>query len=332
LFSAFVSPNKVTSLSNRSRAQIQADPIGAGLRRRIRSIVVAMHQIMVTIQGQRRTPDVGLIRRLLAEHPDWGRSRLSVALCELWDWRADNGQAQGYGLPQPVVALGAGGAIRLPPRQRPSPNGLPQPLPLWVPHASEPIACACKELTPLEITRVENASAADRLFRCLLNTHHYLGLRNTVGENMKYLVHSRDGRPLACLLFGAAAWKCGARDAWIGWQPSARERNLPKLANNTRFLVLPWVRVPHLASHLLARIARRIQGDWQAKYAHGLHCLETFVDTGRYRGVCYRAANWQPVGHTTGRSRNDRRHRLQRADEGGLSLSLEPGLPPPVVR
>jgi hypothetical protein len=270
-----------------------------------------MHQIMVTIQGERRAPDVGLIRRLLSEHPDWGRSRLSVALCELWDWRADNGRLKDMACRSLLLRLEQAGAIRLPPRQRPSPNGFRNRSLFWVPHCREPIACSLTELTPLEITRVENASAADRLFRCLLNAHHYLGLRNTVGENMKYLVHSRDGRPLACLLFGAAAWKCAARDAWIGWQPSARERNLPYLANNTRFLVLPWVRVPHLASHVLARIARRIQADWQAKYAHGLHCLETFVDVARHRGVCYRAANWQPVGHTTGRSRNDRQHRLR---------------------
>lgn len=209
-----------------------------------------------------------------------------------------------------LLRLEQAGAIRLPPRQRKSPNGYRNRAPLWVPHCSEPITCALKELSPLAITRVENASAADRLFRCLLNTYHYLGLRNTVGENMKYLVHSRDGRPVACLLFGAAAWTCGARDAWIGWERSARERNLPYLANNTRFLVLPWVSVAHLASHLLSRIARRIQADWQAKYAHSLHCLESFVDVARYRGVCYRAANWQLVGHSTGRSRNDRRHRL----------------------
>jgi hypothetical protein len=115
---------------------------------------------------------------------------------------------------------------------------------------------------------------------------------------------------LACLLFGAAAFKCGARDAWIGWPAPVRERNLPYVTNNSRFLVLPWVRVPHLASHLLARIARRIQADWIAKYGHSLYCLETFVDRSRYRGVCYRAANWQLVGQSTGRSRNDRYHRL----------------------
>jgi hypothetical protein len=265
---------------------------------------------MVTIQGQRRSPDLGLIERLLSEHPDWGRSRLSLALCELWDWRAANGQLEDMACRSLLLRLERAGQIQLPPRQRKSPNGYRNRSALWVPHGTEPIACTLHDLTPLQMTRVETASKQERLFRCLLATYHYLGLRNTVGENMKYLVHSRDGRPVACLLFGAAAWKCGARDAWIGWDGAARERNLPYVANNTRFLVLPWVSVSHLASHLLSRIARRIQADWLLKYGHTLYCLETFVDSSRYRGVCYRAANWQRVGDTTGRSRNDRQHRL----------------------
>ena len=131
-----------------------------------------MHQIMVTMQGRRCSPDVGLIRRLLSEHPDWGRSRLSVALCELWDWRADTGQLKDMACRSLLLRLEQTGAIRLPPRQRKSPNGYRNRSPLWVPHHSAPIACALKELTPLAITRVENASAADRLFRCLLNTYH----------------------------------------------------------------------------------------------------------------------------------------------------------------
>ena len=270
-----------------------------------------MHQIMVTIQGRRGSPDIGLIERLLSEHPDWGRSRLSVALCELWNWRAANGQLKDMACRSLLLRLERAGQISLPPRQRKSPNAYRNRFPLWIPHHSAPIIGALKDLTPLQITCVQTASEQDRLFRCLLSSYHYLGLRNTVGENMKYLVHSNDGRVLACLLFGAAAWKCNARDAWIGWQASARERNLPEVASNTRFLILPWVNVSHLASHLLARIARRIQADWLAKYDHRLHCLETFVDRSRYRGVCYQAANWQRVGESTGRSRNDRQHRLR---------------------
>ena len=269
-----------------------------------------MEQLMVTIQGRRFCPDSGLIEQLLAENPGWGRSRLSVKLCELWDWRAANGQLKDMACRSLLLRLEGAGHITLPPRQRKSPNGYRNRSPVWVSHRTAPIESPLKALTPLQITCVVSASEQDRLFRCLLASYHYLGFRNTAGENLKYLVHSCDGRPLACLLFGAAAFKCGARDAWIGWPAPVRERNLSYVTNNSRFLVLPWVRVPHLASHLLSRIARRIQADWIAKYGHPLYCLETFVDRSRYRGACYRAANWQLVGQSTGRSRNDRDHRL----------------------
>jgi len=116
---------------------------------------------------------------------------------------------------------------------------------------------------------------------------------------------------VACALFGSAAWKCADRDAFLGWERAARERNLQWLTNNTRFLVLPWVEVPHLASHVLGLIARRIRGDWQAKYGHPVHALETFVDRSRFRGTCYRAANWLRLGSTQGRTRNDRNRSIQ---------------------
>jgi len=127
-----------------------------------------------------------------------------------------------------------------------------------------------------------------------------------VGENLKYLVKDNRDRPLACLLFGSAAWKCASRDNFIGWDRQTRRNNLGYLTNNTRFLILPWVRVPHLASHVLAKVAKRISMDWQSKYGHPLHLLETFVDRSRYRGTCYQAANWTLVGETKGRTRNDR--------------------------
>jgi hypothetical protein len=150
-----------------------------------------------------------------------------------------------------------------------------------------------------------------RLFNCLLSRYHYLGHRNTVGENIRYLVRDCTGRPVGCALFGSAAWKCAARDAWIGWDHGRREANLGFLTNNTRFLVLPWVTVPHLASHLLATLARRVRADWQAKYGHPVHALETFVESDRFKGTCYRAANWLRLGSTQGRTRNDRNHCLR---------------------
>ena len=162
---------------------------------------------------------------------------------------------------------------------------------------------------PLRFSRV-GEDQEQPLVRALVQRHHYLGYRGPVGENLHYLVYDREGRVLACLLFGAPAWKMAARERFIGWDPPSRERALYLVANNMRFLIVPWVEVAHLASHILGRIARRISADWQAKYAHPLVLLETTVERARFAGTCYRAANWQCVGETTGRSRNDRYKRL----------------------
>ena len=170
-----------------------------------------------------------------------------------------------------------------------------------------------RDLLPLAVSVVEPGTADLRLFNCLLHRYHYLVHHNTVGENLRYLVRDRLGRPVACALFGSAAWKCADRDAFLGWERGVRERNLQRLTNNTRFLVLPWVVVPHLASHVLGLMARRIRADWQAKYGHPVHALETFVDRDRFRGTCYRAANWLWLGATRGRTRNDREHRIRAA-------------------
>lgn len=132
-----------------------------------------------------------------------------------------------------------------------------------------------------------------------------MGLRNSVGENLKDLARDRHGHPLACLLFGSAAWKAKARDRFIGGDATGRQQRLTRLTNNTRFLILPWVAVPHLASHLLSQVARRLDADWRAKDGHPIELLETFVDRDRLRGTCYRAAGWRHVGITSGRSRND---------------------------
>jgi hypothetical protein len=146
-----------------------------------------------------------------------------------------------------------------------------------------------------------------RLWAYYLPAYHYRGLR-VVGENLGYLARDTGGRDLAALLFGAPAWRCAPRDRALGWTEPERRAQLHTLANNTRFLILPWVRVPHLASHLLGQAARRISADWQAKYGHGLHWLESFVERDRFAGTCDRAANWRCVGQTQGRSRQDRTH------------------------
>jgi hypothetical protein len=272
-----------------------------------------MTEIMV-IQGRElHAEDIGLIRSLLAEHGDWGRTRLSEELCRLWDWRNGQGRFKDMAARTLLLKLERAGLIQLPKRRGPSSNGFRNRNPPLVAHPTESIRCALRDLRPLALSIVEPGSADLRLFNCLLSRYHYLGHRNTVGENIRYLVRDRAGRPVACALFGSAAWKCADRDAFLGWDRATREGNLQGLTNNTRFLVLPWVEVPHLASHVLGLIARRIRTDWQAKYEHPVHALETFVDRGRFKGTCYRAANWLRLGATRGRTRNDRKHRIRAA-------------------
>jgi hypothetical protein len=259
------------------------------------------------IQGRRLGPeDIGLVRHWLATEPAWNRTRLSRELCERWGWRNEAGRLKDMACRTLLLKLERGGRIRLPARQRPSPNALRNRHTQDVPCDRTPIEVPLCELQPVRIEPLGEGHPDRHLFRSLLQTHHYLGLRNCVGENLKYLARDRHTRPLACLLFGAAAWKAKARDEWIGWTPAQRQCALSRVANNTRFLVLPWVHVPHLASHLLGRVARRLDADWRVKYGHGIDLLETFVDREGFRGTCYRAAGWVPVGATAGRSRNDR--------------------------
>ena len=266
----------------------------------------------MVIQGRELSAeDIGLIQGLLAEHQDWGRTRLSEELCCLWDWRNGQGRIKDMAARTLLLKLERSGHIELPERRRPSSNGLRNRHVPLVDHATAPICGALRDLRPLAVSVVEAGSEDLRLFNCLLGRYHYLGHRNTVGENIRYLVRDCAGRPVGCALFGSAAWKCAARDAWIGWDRGAREAGLGSLTNNTRFLVLPWVTVPHLASHMLACLARRIRADWQSKYGHPIHALETFVDRERFKGTCYQAANWVRLGSTQGRTRNDRNHRLR---------------------
>ena len=268
----------------------------------------------MVVQGRElSTEDIGQMQGLLAEHPDWNRTRLSEELCRRWDWRNANGRLKDMAARTLLLKLERSGHIQLPLRQRPSSNGLRNRIMPVVAPASEPISGVLGGLQPLSVSVVAPASADMHLYNGLLAGHHYLGHRNTVGENLRYLVRDRIGRPVACSLFGSAAWKCADRDAYIGWDRLTRERNLQRLTNNTRFLILPWVAVPHLASHVLGLIARRIGADWQVKYGHRVYALETFVDRERFQGTCYRAANWLRLGATQGRTRNDREHSIRAA-------------------
>lgn len=248
--------------------------------------------------------DLAHIRAWRAEHPTWHRTRLARELCALWGWRNGVGQLKDMAARSLLLKLEARGWITLPPRQRPSVNGrrnqravgeLPAPVGLQAPLAS---------LEPLSVALLTTGSPEAAGLGALLQQYHYLSHRNCVGENLKYLVRDRHGRPLAGALFGSAAWQCQPRDAFIGWTPEARQRHLGLVTNNTRLLLLAGVRVPQLASHLLGRLTRRLSADWQARYGHPIHLVETFVEPDRFEGTSYRAAGWIRVGATTGRTRN----------------------------
>lgn len=264
-----------------------------------------------TRQGRRLGPlELAQVRALLSEHPDWSRYRLSGQLATLWDWCNPAGHLQDMAARTLLLKLEQRGWITLPACRCASPNRMrhkPRPT-LDVPAPAVPITGALAQLLPLTIQELswEPRRTERALFDALLYRHHYLSHRSSVGENLQYLVQDRSGRPLACVLFGAAAWQCRARDQHIGWDAPTRQRRLGYVTNNTRFLILPWVRGPDLASHLLGRIARRLSADWQRKYGHPIFLLETFVETSRFPGACYRAAHWQAVGQTTGRTRQNK--------------------------
>jgi hypothetical protein len=264
------------------------------------------------IQGRLvRAEDVALIRDWLRAHPNSNRTRLSRELCCAWNWRNGMGQLKDMAARSLLLKLEAQGQIELPPRRTASVNGLRNRPAAEIDHDQSLIQGPLDTLQPVRLEPLAQGSPAAALFRFLLPRDHYLGLRNCVGQNLKYLARDRGGRVLACLLFGSAAWKVAARDCWIGWKPEQRRRHLFLLTNNTRFLILPWVRVPHLASHLLGRVAARLSADWQHQYGHPIHLVETFVERDRFQGTCYRAAGWVEVGRTTGRSRNDKDCQLQ---------------------
>ena len=265
----------------------------------------------VILQGRRIGPEeLNQVRALIAAHPDWSRFGLSRALCEAWGWQTASGQRKDMAARSLLLKLEQRGWVQLPARRWASPNRMrhkrvPPPPPPW-----EPVADRLEALQPLQIQELREAPAELPLFESLVHHHHYLGYTSAVGMNLKYLVRDRQGRPVACALLGSAAWRCAARDQWLGWDPATRAAHLQRVTNNSRFLILPGVEVPHLASHVLGQLTRRLRADWQRKYQAPLSVVETFVDPRRFAGTCYRAANWIGVGTTAGRTRQDRFHRL----------------------
>jgi hypothetical protein len=265
--------------------------------------------------------DVEVIRGLIAANPDASRWALSRKLCEVWHWKQPNGALRDMVCRGLLLLLERAGEIQLPPVRRSPRHFLPKqtgPEPL-VPD-NRPVRGPLATLGPLVIEQVRR-TPQEALFNSLVEQYHYLGYEQPVGEHLKYLV-SAQGQALACLAWSSSPRHLGCRDRYIGWDPAARRRNIHLLAYNTRFLILPWVQVEHLASHILGRMAKQLPRDWQGMYAHPVYLLETFVDPERYRGTCYRAANWVVLGRTTGRGKNDRTNQVNRSIKEVLALPL----------
>ena len=263
------------------------------------------------VQGRLiRTEEVDWLRWWIHENSHWSRKRIARELCQRWEWRDLKGRLKDFAARSFLLKLEAQGRLTLPALQVHQ-RRLPRLEPEW-PEWREPAKWigSLSQLLPVRVEPIIAGSDEAKRWRFYLAEYHYLGLR-IVGENLGYLASDGQGRDVGCILFGAAAWKCAPRDRRLKWSLEQRRKQLCQVANNTRFLILPWVRVAHLASHVLGLVARRISADWLAKYGHGLDWLETFVERDRFRGSCYRAANWEWVGQTKGRSRQDRDHSCQ---------------------
>lgn len=276
------------------------------------------------VQGRRVEPaDLHLIRDLIDTGAAPHRTALSRLLCQRWKWQTPLGRPKDIAARTFLRKLEQRGLIALPERLTRKRSGLPRPpadappppppppppSPDWL--VRDPVRVPLEQVRPLHVERVDSPAQRSRLFE-VLRAHHYLGFSRSVGENVGHLVYDSGGhRLLAVAWFGAPAWKARDRDRFIGWSRAQRERHLGFVANQVRFLILPWVEVPHLASHLLGLLTRRLSRDWQEKYGHPIVLVESFVDAERFRATCYRAANWILVGRTQGRSRQDRHRRLR---------------------
>jgi hypothetical protein len=264
------------------------------------------------------------LREFIAAHPTSSRWKLSRQLCEALGWKQANGALRDVVCRGLLLMLARAGQIELPPVRRhirgQCRTGRPRPEAVLIDTA--PLAMPLGALGPIEI-ELARRTIDEPLFNSLMEHYHYLGYEQPVGEHLKYVLWAR-GRPIAGLAWSSAPRHLGSRDRFIGWNAEARRRNIRFLAYNTRFLILPWVAVPHLASHILSRIARRLSPDWERAYGHPIYFLETFVDPERFRGTCYRAANWVLLGPTTGRGKDDQTGRPNRSIKEILGYPLTP--------
>jgi len=251
--------------------------------------------------------EVELMRVVAHDYAGLGVTEIARTVCELLEWTRPNGGLKNHECRQLLERLEGEGVLRLPALRKLGGRG-PRRVDISQPRFElEPVDCAASACEPLELALVEG-KVESRSWREHVERYHYLGCRVPFGANLRYWVRNRD-RELACLLWTSPAWKMKPRDLWIGWSDEQRQRHLQWIVNNGRFLILPWVRVKGLASKILALSARQMPHDWQTRYGHRPLLLETLVDADRFRGTCYRAANWTYLGPTAGRGRMDREHK-----------------------
>lgn len=260
----------------------------------------------VTVQGRRLDgASLAEIQSLIDANPSWSRRHIADELVSRWDWRNGAGRLKDMSCRLMLARLDEKGLVRLPARRKVASTRKSRVMPVVTGIDMSVISCLLSAVQPVSLEVVRYGTASALLFDGLLAQHHYLGYAYPIGANVRYLVRDRGGRILACAVWSSAALKVKCRDAWLGWAAKQRMAGLCRLANNTRFCVLPWVRVPHLASHLLGLMVRRLRVDWKAATGNNLALVETFVDESRFRGTCYTAANWLDLGRTVGRTRDD---------------------------
>jgi len=265
--------------------------------------------------------DVVFIRKFIEQNSNDSRWMLSRKLCQAWNWVQPNGALRDMICRGMMLELARAGQIELPPVRTRIVNPLVcRERPARIEIDQTPLTGKVSGLGPLEFRQVRR-TASESLFNSVIEHHHYLGYCQPVGEQLKYMVFLKD-RPLACLAWSSAPRHIGSRDRFIGWAKPTREKNLSLIACNTRFLILPWVRVSCLASHILGKMVKILPGDWERLYRHPLYYLETFVDRDRFAGTCYRAANWIHVGRTTGRGKNDQTGKANRSIKDVLGYPL----------
>jgi len=256
--------------------------------------------------------DIIFIKELIAKNPGTSRWALSRKLCLEWNWVQPNGNLCDMICRGLMLELHRAGHIQLPAKKRSPKNPFEhRQRPTKIEIDQSPLHAKLSDILPLTFKQVRR-TASEKLFNSLIEHHHYLGYTQPVGEQLKYIVYAHE-KPIAALAWSSAPRHIGSRDRFIGWSPTERVTHLHLLAYNSRFLILPWVQIPHLASHILGRMTKILAFDWQRIYNHPIYYLETFVDTTRFAGTCYKAANWVYLGDTTGRGKNDQTHKANRS-------------------